>query len=134
MAVQKLSAKEAALQLGTDARTLRKFIRQSEEFEAVGQGNRYEFTKGEIGKLKKAFMAWSVGGKKPVQGTEKKASKVEEPEEEVDEIIIDDEDDNPHPHRTTGEDEVEYAEEDDSEWADFDGPTDDEIEEIELED
>lgn len=62
MPAEKLSAKEAALRLGTNARTLRKFLRSKQSpFEPVGQGNRYEFTAGDIKKLKKAFNSWAKG-------------------------------------------------------------------------
>jgi hypothetical protein len=56
---KKYSAKEAAAQIGTDARTLRKFIRGGKDLpiSPVGQGNRYEFTAKEIKALKKLFTA-----------------------------------------------------------------------------
>lgn len=74
---EKFSAKEAAIQLGTDARTLRKFIRSSDDFDAVGQGNRYEFTSKEIKAMKKKFDAWS-GKKSKVNGTKVTKPKDEE--------------------------------------------------------
>lgn len=56
---QTFSAKEVAQECGTDARTLRKFLR---EFlpaeEQPGQGGRYSFTKGEVTKIKKGFGDW----------------------------------------------------------------------------
>lgn len=53
------SAKQAALRLGTDARTFRKFLRSSHcSFEAVGQGKRYEFEATELKALKDEFQAW----------------------------------------------------------------------------
>lgn len=56
-----LSAKEAAQELGTDARTLRKFLRSKAQdvIEPVGQGKRYSISRSEVKKLKKAFLAWS---------------------------------------------------------------------------
>ena len=76
---EKFSAKEAAIQIGTDARTLRKFIRGAKDLpiEPVGQGNRYEFTKVEIKALKKAFLAWG-GGKSP-KVSDKKKTKDKDP-------------------------------------------------------
>ncbi len=60
-----LSAKEAAIALGTDARTLRKFLRSSASpFEPVGQGSRYTFDEKEMKRLKKSFTAWGSGSKK----------------------------------------------------------------------
>ena len=53
-----LSAKEAATRLGTDARTLRKFLRATRD--GVGQGNRWsiEGSVKEIDKLTKEFQVW----------------------------------------------------------------------------
>lgn len=108
MPAEKLSAKDAAKALGTDARTLRKFIRSDScDFEPVGQGSRYEFTKGDLGKLKKQFLAWGGGkstetttkGKKTEPKKEPKqlrkaTGKAEVPEiEGVEEIELDDLDD-----------------------------------------
>lgn len=91
MATAKLSVKEAAAEIGTDPRTLRKFIRSNScDFDPVGQGNRYEFTKGEVGKLKKQFLAWSGGATKTEAPTSKKKGKKTPPIEEVDEDIMDD--------------------------------------------
>ena len=50
------SAKEVARALGTDARTLRKFLRSSDSpFEAVGQGGRYNFDDEDVKLLERAF-------------------------------------------------------------------------------
>ena len=51
----KLSAKEAAALLGTDARTLRKFLRS--ESGLVGQGQRWEIAPDEVDALKARFEA-----------------------------------------------------------------------------
>lgn len=56
-----LSAKEAAAQLGTDARTLRKFLRKRSGL--VGQGNRWEIDPKEIKALKKEFDEWAKGAR-----------------------------------------------------------------------
>jgi hypothetical protein len=56
------SAKQVAVRIGTDAKTLRKFLRSSASpYEAVGQGGRYEFPKGDLAKIKKHFLQWQQG-------------------------------------------------------------------------
>lgn len=60
-----LSAKEVARELGTDARTLRKFFRSGDSpVDPVGQGSRYQVESKEMKKVKKAFDAWSTSSKK----------------------------------------------------------------------
>lgn len=50
------SAKEVARMLGTDARTIRKFLRsEASPFEAVGQGGRYNFDDEDVEELRRAF-------------------------------------------------------------------------------
>lgn len=137
---EKFSAKEAAIQIGTDARTLRKFIRQGKDLpiSPVGQGNRYEFTAKEIKALKKLFIAWG-GGKTQEKPAKKKGKTIDEeildlggvenpedgsdPQDEIDltteEVDLDDNGD------------PVIIDEDDDEGA---FPTDDDIEEIDLED
>lgn len=51
-----ISAKEAARLIGTDGRTLRKFLRHRHGL--VGQGNRWEISVEELDELKKAFNKW----------------------------------------------------------------------------
>jgi hypothetical protein len=64
------SAKEVARELGTDARTLRKFLRSdASPVEPPGQGGRYEFTSKQVKKVKRAFDAW--GTKKTTTKTTK---------------------------------------------------------------
>lgn len=97
------SAKEVAQQFGTDARSLRKFLRSHlPTEEQPGQGGRYSFTKGDVTKLKKAFEAWAEKSKRSAEATEapakakgKKGKAKVEPETTVDEEIeeIDDLDD-----------------------------------------
>lgn len=78
------STKEVAEKLGTDARTLRKFLR-SEVTEAggtvgedtPGKGKRYSFESRQIGGLKKRFEQWSTA----------KAAKTESPDESGDEEV-----------------------------------------------
>ena len=55
-----LSTKAVAEALGTDPKTLRRFLRSSTSMVGrVGQGSRYTFTKTEVTALKKRFAAWS---------------------------------------------------------------------------
>lgn len=57
-----LTTRQVAEALGTDPRTLRKFLRSQER--GVGAGSRYEFKQGDIADLKKGFAAWSTKEKK----------------------------------------------------------------------
>lgn len=78
MAAQTLSAKQMAIELETDARTFRKFMRDiTPKEDQPGQGKRWTFegTKKSINGLKKKFAAWQ----------DEKAPKVVE-EEEVDDV------------------------------------------------
>jgi len=76
---EKLSAKEAARELGTDARTLRKFFRSGKSpIDPVGQGGRYGISKKDMKKVKKAFTAWSAGSKKKTDAPDEIADDVEE--------------------------------------------------------
>lgn len=132
---EKLSAKQAAIQLGTDARTLRKFLRASDDFDAVGQGNRYEFDAKEMKKLKKLFNSTP---KKKVNGTKVKDEVIDEEidayvqeQDEIDrtteEVDLDDDGepvDLEDPDADVDEDEIAFLE----------GPSDEELEEIELSD
>lgn len=55
-------AKQVATRIGTDPKTFRKFLRsEASPYEAVGQGGRYEFPKGDIEEIKKAFLSWRKG-------------------------------------------------------------------------
>lgn len=57
-----LSAKQVARQIDTDAKTLRKFLRdESSGYKPVGQGGRYDFPEAEIPVIKKAFDEWRNG-------------------------------------------------------------------------
>lgn len=51
-----LSAKEAAKRIGTDGRTLRKFLRSQRGL--VGQGNRWAIMEDELDDLKAKFEDW----------------------------------------------------------------------------
>lgn len=57
-----LTAKAAASILGTDGRTLRKFLRKKHG--TVGQGQRWEIDANDVDQLKVEFAAWAGGGKK----------------------------------------------------------------------
>lgn len=54
--VERLSAKEVAAEWDTTPRTVRKFFR--EMIDAVGRGNRYALTPGEVKKLAAKFDKW----------------------------------------------------------------------------
>jgi len=63
-----LSAKEAAIELGTDARTFRKFMRSiTPKDDQPGQGNRYAIESKDIKKLKKQFEDFNT--KKPTKAS-----------------------------------------------------------------
>lgn len=121
----KLSAKEAAREIGTDARTLRKFIRSAKDLpiEPVGQGARYEFTKQEVKTLKKAFVTWSNGSKPPKTDTKDENGFSDDDYAEHQGIDLDTYD------GTT----AELSEEDEAELLldDLTGPSDEELMEIE---
>jgi hypothetical protein len=124
----KLSAKEAAAELGTDARTLRKFIRGAKNLpiSPVGQGARYEFTPKEVKSLKKAFLAWSSGSKTKTKSIDDQIidlGGVENPEDGGD---------------LTEEPEIteEDLDEDEKELdalEDLEGPTDEELDDLDIE-
>lgn len=101
----KLSAKEAATELGTDARTLRKFLRKKSGL--VGQGQRWEIDRKDLKALRKEFEDWA-GGKR-----ERKA---------------------PIPTDEELEDEMQEVEDLDLELEELDGPDEDELEELEFDD
>jgi hypothetical protein len=55
------SASEAATELGTDGRTLRRFLRTADSgFTPVGSGGSYSFSTGDMPKLKSAFEKWNT--------------------------------------------------------------------------
>ena len=92
-----LSAKEAAIELGTDARTFRKFMRSIlKKEDQPGQGNRYAIEEKDLKKLRKQFDDWSTPKAKPdeepsTNGAKKKGKKAKEQEvvdisDEVDDL------------------------------------------------
>lgn len=78
-----LTAKAAASRLGTDGRTLRKFLRS--KFGLVGQGQRWSIEEDDLGSLAKEFKAWNKGSKKP---TKKKKVEVPDADEELEEAEL----------------------------------------------
>lgn len=55
--VEVLSAKAVATMLGTDGRTLRKYLRSIKD--RVGQGNRWEIDPSEVDEIRKGFEAFN---------------------------------------------------------------------------
>lgn len=54
-----MNAQQAAEKIGTDARTLRRFLRSPKStFKAVGSGGRYEFEEKDVPTLRKKFEEW----------------------------------------------------------------------------
>jgi len=105
-----LSAKEAAIQLGIDARTFRKFMRATtSEEDQPGQGNRWQVEEKDIKKLKKKFAAWSRPKAKPnLNGTK--------PDSMLTDADIDELD--------NGDELIE----DELDFVDLEGPSDEELE------
>ncbi len=88
-----LSAKEAATKIGTDARTLRKYLRSVNGL--VGQGNRWAIEADDLDELKKGFDAWHKAGAKG-KTTRPTLTSDAIDEEDIDEVTeFEDEDDNP---------------------------------------
>lgn len=54
------STRDIAEKIGTDAKTLRVFLRASDDYEAVGSGSRYAFTNKDVPTLKARFTKWQV--------------------------------------------------------------------------
>lgn len=50
-----------AEEVGTDARTLRRFLRDDPTYRNAGSGGRYEFTSRDLPTLKKRFATWEAG-------------------------------------------------------------------------
>lgn len=54
------SAKQVATRIGTDAKQLRKFLRDPNSgYKAVGQGGRYDFPETQISVIREAFDKWN---------------------------------------------------------------------------
>lgn len=85
-----MNTTEVATEFGTDARTLRKFLRSPEGTDSkVGKGARWSIEKRDLRGLRKRFTAWSE-----VQEA-RKVQAVEDAPVEVDEVIETNFDDNP---------------------------------------
>lgn len=56
-----MNTSQAADKLETDARTLRRFLRQDATYRNAGSGGRYEFTDRDVPKLKERFNKWREG-------------------------------------------------------------------------
>jgi hypothetical protein len=83
-----LSAKELAREFDTDARTLRKFLREASGLEAPGQGGRWNLEKKQAKSLKKKFDEWSA-----TKSTRRQVADEVEGDEDVEDVEeIDDED------------------------------------------
>jgi hypothetical protein len=55
-----MDTRTAAIRLGTDSKTLRRFLRSpASTFEAVGSGGRYEFQERDIQTLSREFAKWN---------------------------------------------------------------------------
>lgn len=76
-----LTAKQAASKLGTDGRTLRKYLRS--KFGLVGQGQRWSIEEDDLDNLRIEFKKWNKGTKKP-----KKVTSKPDPEEDLDEAEL----------------------------------------------
>jgi predicted transcriptional regulator len=72
MATATLSAKELAEKLGTDGRTVRKFLRSDAKkhgTETPGKGGRYQIKAGQVKSLQKRFDAWDAA-RTPAEGSD----------------------------------------------------------------
>jgi hypothetical protein len=54
-----MNTREAASAIGTEAKTLRQFLRQSKDYRNAGSGGRYNFKAKDITKLRKHFEEWA---------------------------------------------------------------------------
>lgn len=83
-----LTAKQAASMLGTDGRTLRKFLRSKHG--TVGQGQRWAIDASDMDQLKADFTEWASGTRSKSKAKGEKATKAEVPEQDaVDELDAD---------------------------------------------
>lgn len=109
-----LAAKQVALLLGTDAKTLRQFFRSdASTIEPVGSGGRYEFLEDDVPQITEEFNKWQAnksGRGRPASGGKGKSKKAQVEEiETLDEVEeIEDLDD-------IDEDDLELDDEEDDE-------------------
>lgn len=57
-APKSLTAREVAEAVGTDPKTLRRFLRANDSYKSPGSGGRYSFTQKDVAPLKRAFVKW----------------------------------------------------------------------------
>jgi hypothetical protein len=69
----KLSANEVAEQVGTDPKTLRRFLRENDSYSNPGSGGRYEFVQKDVAPMKRAFVAWQKSKPAPKSTSKKSA-------------------------------------------------------------
>lgn len=125
---EELSAKEAARELGVDARTFRKFMRATlAKEDQPGQGNRYHISSKDMKKLRKRFEEWRT----PRPGKKAKTNGAE-PE------VIEDVPKKPKKQRKSKDPEVADLTDDlgmeELDLSELEGPSDDELLEINLDD
>ena len=60
MTTDALTTTEVADKVGTDARKLRKFLRDFDAIESPGRGGRYDFSDAELEELKAAYEEWAA--------------------------------------------------------------------------
>lgn len=63
MTTMRYSSTEAAEEIGTTPRLLRRFLRSNDSWKNATQAGRYEFTESEVVSLKKQFDRWQSGRK-----------------------------------------------------------------------
>lgn len=61
--MRRYSSTEAAEEIGTTPRLLRRFLRSNDSWKNATQAGRYEFTESEVVSLKKQFDRWQAGRK-----------------------------------------------------------------------
>lgn len=72
---KKYSASEAAMRIGTDAKTLRRFLRDNDSYTNVGSGGRYSFTSKEVTSMAKAFTSWNSSRSKKIAPSSQTSAK-----------------------------------------------------------
>lgn len=85
---------DAAKRLGTDPKTLRRFLRwKKSTYEAVGSTGRYEFADTAIPELQKRFDKWyasKTAAKRPVDDAQTSATPAEAVHDPADRIVLED--------------------------------------------
>lgn len=83
-----LSSKQVATEIGTEPRTLRRFLRDDPTYRNAGSGGRYVFTERDIPTLLKRFTTWQAGvevrrAKRDTTGLVNRRSQASQEEPEV---------------------------------------------------